>query len=134
MPPISFSINDIHKEYGERVILDGISLSFYLGAKIGIVGPNGSGKSTLLKIMAGVDKDFHGEVTLKDGVSILLVEQEPKLNFDKDVRGNIEEAVAPLRAPVFTAGSASSESLSMTSRSTKTSSMCRKSTDGVTTA
>ncbi|MBP5233799.1 MAG: energy-dependent translational throttle protein EttA [Planctomycetes bacterium] len=98
MPPISFSINDIHKEYGDRVILDGISLSFYLGAKIGIVGPNGSGKSTLLKIMAGVDKDFHGEVTLKDGVSILLVEQEPRLDFSKNVRGNIEEAVAPLRA------------------------------------
>ena len=98
MPPISFSINDIHKEYGSRVILDGISLSFYLGAKIGIVGTNGCGKSTLLKIMAGIDKDFHGDVTLKDGVSILLVEQEPRLNFEKNVRGNIEEAVAPLRA------------------------------------
>ncbi|MDR0868299.1 MAG: energy-dependent translational throttle protein EttA [Planctomycetota bacterium] len=98
MPPIIFSLNDVHKEYGERVILDGISLSFYYGAKIGIVGFNGSGKSTLLKIMAGIDKDFHGEVELKDGTSVLLIAQEPQLDFTKTVRENLELAVAPLRA------------------------------------
>lgn len=96
MPPISFSITDIHKEYNDKVILDGITLGFYLGAKIGIVGYNGSGKSTLLRIMAGIDQDFHGEV--KCDTSILMVEQEPRLNFEKTVRENIEEAVAPTRA------------------------------------
>lgn len=98
MPPIIFSIEDIHKEYNDKPILDGINLSFFYGAKIGIVGYNGSGKSTLLRIMSGLDKDFHGEVKLKDGASIMLVEQEPKLTPGKNVRENIEEAVEPLRA------------------------------------
>jgi ATP-binding cassette ChvD family protein len=100
MPPIIFSISDIHKEYGERVILDGISLSFYAGAKIGIVGFNGAGKSTLLKIMAGIDQDFHGEVKIKDGASILMVEQEPRLELDKTVRENLDSAVASVHALV----------------------------------
>ncbi len=97
MPPIIFSITDITKEYNDKAILDGISLSFYHGAKIGIVGYNGAGKSTLLKIMAGLDKDFNGEVKLKEGASILMVEQEPQLNLQKNVRENIEEAVQPIR-------------------------------------
>ena len=97
MPPIIFSVKDIYKEYNDKPVLDGISLSFYHGAKIGIVGHNGAGKSTLLKIMAGIDKDFGGEVSLKDGASILMVEQEPKLNMEKNVRENIEEAVQPVR-------------------------------------
>ena len=97
MPPIIFSIEDIHKEYGDKVILDGITLSFFHGAKIGIVGHNGAGKSTLLKIMAGLDKDYHGTVKLKDGATVMMIEQEPQLNPEKNVRGNVEEAVEPIR-------------------------------------
>ncbi len=97
MPPIILTIDDITKEYADKKILDGISLSFYHGAKIGIVGYNGAGKSTLLKIMAGLDKDHGGEVKLKEGASILMIEQEPKLNMEKTVRENIEEAVQPIR-------------------------------------
>ena len=97
MPPIICSIDDITKEYNDKAILDGISLSFYHGAKIGIVGFNGAGKSTLLKIMAGLDKDYGGEVKIKDGSSIIMIEQEPQLNFEKNVRENIEEAVQPIR-------------------------------------
>ncbi len=96
MPPIIFSVNDIFKEYNDKPVLDGISLSFYHGAKIGIVGHNGCGKSTLLKIMAGIDKDYHGEVKLKDGATMLMVEQEPQLNPEKNVRENVEEAVKPI--------------------------------------
>ena len=97
MPPIIFSITDITKEYNDKPILDGISLSFYHGAKIGIVGYNGAGKSTLLRIMAGLDTNHGGEVTLKENASVLMIEQEPQLNPEKDVRGNIEEAVQPIR-------------------------------------
>lgn len=97
MPPIICSIDDITKEYNDKAILDGISLSFYHGAKIGIVGFNGAGKSTLLKIMAGLDKEHGGEVKIKDGSSVLMIEQEPQLNLEKNVRENIEEAVQPIR-------------------------------------
>ena len=97
MAPIILSLDDITKEYNDKPILDGISLSFYHGAKIGIVGHNGSGKSTLLKIMAGLDKDHGGYVKLKEGASVLMIEQEPQLNLDKNVRENIEEAVQPIR-------------------------------------
>ncbi len=97
MPPIIATIDDIHKEYGDKPILEGITLQFYHGAKIGIVGTNGCGKSTLLKIMAGIDKDYHGTVKIKEGASVLMIEQEPKLNMEKNVRGNIEEAVQPIR-------------------------------------
>ena len=97
MPPIIFSIEDITKEFNDKPILDGISLSFFHGAKIGIVGYNGAGKSTLLRIMAGLDTNHGGEVKLKEGASILMVEQEPQLNMEKNVRGNIEEAVQPIR-------------------------------------
>lgn len=77
-----------------RYILKDISLSFFPGAKIGVLGLNGSGKSTLLRIMAGVDKDIEGEARPQPGLKIGYLPQEPKLDESKDVRGNIEEAVA----------------------------------------
>ncbi len=78
----------------KKQILKDISLSFFPGAKIGVLGLNGSGKSTLLRIMAGVDKDFEGEAIPQAGLNIGYLPQEPQLDESKDVRGNIEEAVA----------------------------------------
>ncbi len=77
----------------KREILKDISLSFFPGAKIGVLGLNGSGKSTLLKIMAGVDKDFQGEARAQPGIKIGYLEQEPQLDPAKDVRGNVEDGV-----------------------------------------
>ncbi|MCW8107400.1 energy-dependent translational throttle protein EttA [Alteromonas ponticola] len=77
-----------------RHILKDISLSFFPGAKIGVLGLNGAGKSTLLRIMAGVDTDIEGEARAQPGINIGYLPQEPKLDESKDVRGNIEEAVA----------------------------------------
>jgi ATP-binding cassette ChvD family protein len=77
----------------QREILKGIWLSFYPGAKIGVVGPNGSGKSSLLRIMAGVDKDWNGEAWAADGVRVGYLSQEPQLDESLDVRGNVEEGV-----------------------------------------
>jgi ATP-binding cassette ChvD family protein len=82
----------------KREILKGIWLSFLPGAKIGVIGANGSGKSTLLGIMAGVDRDFLGEAWPADGIRIGYLPQEPRLDAAKDVRGNVEEGVAGIRA------------------------------------
>lgn len=81
----------------KREILKDISLSFFPGAKIGVLGLNGAGKSTLLKIMAGVDKDFNGEARAQPGIKIGYLEQEPQLDPAKDVRGNVEDG---LREPL----------------------------------
>ena len=81
----------------KRMILRDISLSFFPGAKIGVLGLNGSGKSTLLRIMAGVDKEFEGEARPQPGIKIGFLEQEPKLDASKDVRGNVETAVAHIK-------------------------------------
>ena len=80
-----------------REILKGIWLSFYPGAKIGVVGPNGSGKSSLLRIMAGVDRDFNGEAWAAEGTRVAYLPQEPELDPALDVRGNVEEAVKAQR-------------------------------------
>jgi len=80
-----------------RIILDDIWLSFYPGAKIGVLGPNGSGKSSLLRIMAGVDTEFQGEAWAHKGTRIGFLSQEPELNPDLDVRGNVELAVKQQR-------------------------------------
>ncbi|MFZ5843772.1 MAG: energy-dependent translational throttle protein EttA [Pseudomonadota bacterium] len=82
----------------KRTIIKDISLSFFPGAKIGVLGLNGAGKSTVLRIMAGVDKEFDGEARALTGTKIGYLPQEPQLNPDKDVRGNVEEAVADLIA------------------------------------
>ena len=81
----------------KRVILRDISLSFFPGAKIGVLGLNGSGKSTLLKIMAGLDTEIEGEARPQPGIHIGFLPQEPHLDPAKDVRGNVEEAVAPIK-------------------------------------
>ncbi|HAT17827.1 MAG TPA: energy-dependent translational throttle protein EttA, partial [Gemmatimonadetes bacterium] len=81
----------------KREILKDIWLSFFHGAKIGVVGANGSGKSTLLKIMAGLDEDFLGEAWSAKGTRIGYLPQEPELNPQLDVRGNVEEAVQETR-------------------------------------
>ncbi len=93
-----FQIADLTKKHGRREVLSNIWLSFYPGAKIGVLGRNGSGKSTLLRIMAQLDKEFEGEAKLTDGFTAGYLPQEPTLNPDKDVAGNVEEAVAPIRA------------------------------------
>src|SRR2546421_288629 len=86
------------KFYGpERQVLANISLSFLPGAKIGVLGPNGAGKSTLLRIMAGKDEPSSGVAELAPGATSGLLEQEPELDPAKDVRGNVEDGVRPLR-------------------------------------
>jgi len=80
-----------------RIILNDIWLSFYHGAKIGVVGPNGAGKSSLLRIMAGIDKDFNGEAWSADGTKVGFLPQEPQLDASLDVRGNVELAVKSQR-------------------------------------
>src|SRR5438477_7093039 len=93
-----FTIESLTKAYGKREVLKNIWLAFYPGAKIGVIGSNGAGKSTLLRVMALVEKDFLGSARPADNISIGFVPQEPRLNPDKDVRGNVEEAVAATRA------------------------------------
>jgi ATP-binding cassette ChvD family protein len=93
-----FSIRELTKHYGKKEILKSINLSFYPGAKIGVIGSNGAGKSTLLKIMAGEDKEFMGEARPHAAATIGYVPQEPHLTAGKTVLENIEEAVAPIRA------------------------------------
>jgi energy-dependent translational throttle protein EttA len=82
----------------KREILKDISLSFFPGAKIGVLGLNGAGKSSLLRIMAGVDKEFNGEARAQPGIQIGYLPQEPQLNLEKNVRGNVEEGVAKTKA------------------------------------
>src|SRR6266568_7113761 len=93
-----FTIENLTKAYAKREVLKNIWLAFYPGAKIGVIGSNGAGKSTLLRVMALVEKEFIGTARPADGISIGFVPQEPRLDESKDVKGNLEEAVAPTRA------------------------------------
>ena len=92
-----FQMLGMSKFYGDKPVLQNFNLSFYLGAKIGIVGDNGAGTSTLLRIMAGEDTEIMGTATITKGMRVLLVPQEPRLNPEKTVRGNLEEAMAPIQ-------------------------------------
>ena len=93
-----YTMKDLRKVYpGGKEVLKGIWLSFFPGAKIGVLGLNGSGKSTLLKIMAGVEKEFQGEAWVAEGASVGYLPQEPALDPKKDVKGNIEEAVQDMK-------------------------------------
>jgi ATP-binding cassette ChvD family protein len=92
-----FTIERLSKAYGKREVLKNIWLSFYPGAKIGVIGSNGAGKSTLLRVMALQETDFLGTARLTSGFTIGFVPQEPRLTEDKDVKGNIEEAVVATR-------------------------------------
>jgi len=93
-----YEIKDLSKKIGQREVLKDIYLAFYPGAKIGVLGRNGSGKSTLLKIMAGLDKEFDGVAKLTEGFTVGILMQEPQLNPEKDVQGNVEEAVVATRS------------------------------------
>ncbi|MCK4865934.1 MAG: energy-dependent translational throttle protein EttA [Gammaproteobacteria bacterium] len=94
-----YTMNQVSKVVPpKRVILKDISLSFFPGAKIGVLGLNGSGKSTLLKIMAGLDTEIDGEARPQPGIKIGYLSQEPQLDPDKDVRGNVEEGLGEIKA------------------------------------
>ena len=98
MPPqFVFEMRDVTKAFDEKVVLRDISLSFFYGAKIGVVGENGAGKSTLLRIMAGIDKDFDGTAALAKGMRVRYVAQEPQLDLDKTVRENLLLAMKPIQ-------------------------------------
>ncbi|MGZ4633634.1 energy-dependent translational throttle protein EttA [Oryzihumus sp.] len=98
MPEFIYTMTKARKAHGDKVILDDVSMSFYPGAKIGVVGPNGAGKSTILKIMAGLDQPSNGEARLTPGYSVGILLQEPPLNEDKTVLGNVEEGVGEIKA------------------------------------
>ena len=88
------------KAHGDKVILDDVTLSFYPGAKIGVVGPNGMGKSTLLKLMAGIEEVSNGEARLTPGYTVGILQQEPPLDEDKTVLENIEQAFGDVKAKI----------------------------------
>src|SRR5436309_11011924 len=99
MPQFIYTMKGLGKVHPPDIkVLDDIWLSFYFGAKIGVLGLNGAGKSSLLKIMAGEDHSFLGEAFPADGISIGFLHQEPRLDPTKDVRGNVEEGVAEIKA------------------------------------
>ena len=85
-----YSMYKARKAHGDKVILDDVSLNFLPGAKIGVVGPNGAGKSTILKIMAGLDQPSNGEARLSPGFTVGILQQEPPLNEEKTVLGNVQ--------------------------------------------
>ncbi len=94
MPEFIYSMHNVRKSLGDKVVLDNVTLSFYPGAKIGVVGPNGTGKSTLLKLMAGLEKPSNGDAMLAKEATVGILLQEPPLTEDKTVLENVEEAVA----------------------------------------
>jgi sulfate-transporting ATPase len=91
-------ISDLTKKFGQRELLKNINLAFYPAAKIGLLGRNGAGKSTLMKIMAGIDREYEGEVRLADGYTVGYLEQEPKLDAGKTVFENVLDAVSGSKA------------------------------------
>src|ERR1700759_1157239 len=90
-------MKNVRKAHGDKVILDNVTLAFLPGAKIGVVGPNGAGKSSVLKIMAGMDTPSNGEAFLSPGYSVGILQQEPPLDENLDVRGNVDLAVKPVK-------------------------------------
>jgi len=95
---IIYSMYKVTKRHGQREVLKDISLSYFYGAKIGVLGLNGSGKSSLLKILAGVDKNFEGETHVKDGYTVGYLEQEPLVDETRTVREVVEEGVGEIMA------------------------------------
>ena len=93
---IIYTMNDVNRAYGTKVVLKNIGISYYYGAKIGVIGPNGSGKSSLFKILAGIDTDFTGETSLAPGYTIGYLEQEPYLEPGKTVMEVVKEGVKPI--------------------------------------
>ncbi|MDN6618448.1 MAG: energy-dependent translational throttle protein EttA, partial [Corynebacterium variabile] len=91
-----YTMKNVRRAHGDKVVLDDVTMSFYPGAKIGVVGPNGAGKSSLLKIMAGLDHPSNGEAFLDPGATVGILLQEPPLNEEKTVRGNVEEGLGEI--------------------------------------
>jgi ATP-binding cassette ChvD family protein len=100
MAEFIYTMKKVRKAHGDKVILDDVTLAFLPGAKIGVVGPNGAGKSSVLKIMAGLDQPNNGEAFLSPGYTVGILMQEPALNEDKTVLGNVEEGVGQIKAKV----------------------------------
>jgi ATP-binding cassette ChvD family protein len=97
MAQFIFTMRNVRKAHGDKLVLDNVTLAFLPGAKIGVVGPNGAGKSSVLRIMAGLDVPSNGDAILTPGYSVGMLLQEPPLDETKDVRGNVEAAVAGIR-------------------------------------
>ncbi|MGE2818208.1 energy-dependent translational throttle protein EttA [Mycobacterium heidelbergense] len=97
MAEFIYTMKKVRKAHGDKVILDDVTLSFFPGAKIGVVGPNGAGKSSVLRIMAGLDKPNNGEAFLANDASVGILLQEPPLNEEKTVRGNVEEGLGDIK-------------------------------------
>jgi ATP-binding cassette ChvD family protein len=97
MAEFIYTMKKVRKAHGDKVILDDVTLSFFPGAKIGVVGPNGAGKSSVLRIMAGLDKPNNGEAFLATDATVGILQQEPSLNEEKTVRGNVEEGLGDIK-------------------------------------
>ncbi|MEL4357012.1 MULTISPECIES: energy-dependent translational throttle protein EttA [unclassified Luteococcus] len=97
MAEFIYTMHNVRKTIGDKLILDNVTLSFFPGAKIGVVGPNGAGKSTMLKLMAGMDKANNGDAQLMKGATVGILLQEPPLTEDKTVLENVEEAVGEIK-------------------------------------
>jgi ATP-binding cassette ChvD family protein len=97
MAEFIYTMRKARKAHGDKVILDDVTIAFYPGAKIGVVGPNGAGKSSVLKIMAGLDQPSNGDAFLSPGYSVGILMQEPVLNEDKDVLGNVQEGLGEIK-------------------------------------
>src|SRR5512140_3789723 len=100
MAEFIYTMTKARKAVGEKLILDDVSMSFFPGAKIGVVGPNGAGKSTILKIMAGLDTPSNGEAKLSPGYTVGILMQEPVLDETTTVLENVQEGGGPIKAKV----------------------------------
>src|SRR5712692_9440265 len=94
---VIYSMVGVSKYYDKKVVLKDIYLSYFYGAKIGVLGLNGAGKSSLLKILAGVDKHFDGQISLSPGYTVGNLEQEPRLDETRTVKQIVEEGVASIK-------------------------------------
>jgi ATP-binding cassette ChvD family protein len=97
MAEFIYTMKKVRKAHGDKVILDDVTLSFFPGAKIGVVGPNGAGKSSVLRIMAGLDNPNNGDAFLANDATVGILQQEPALNEEKTVRGNVEEGLGEIK-------------------------------------
>src|ERR1700739_1235886 len=98
MAEFIYTMKKVRKAHGDKVILDDVTLSFFPGAKIGVVGPNGAGTSRVWGIRPALDKPNNGEAFLATGATVGILQQEPALNEEKTVRGNVEEGLGGLKA------------------------------------